>query len=283
MSDLAHDTPAGPVTCRGVTPELAGYFSVQAPAWPTTDDNNPIGEVTVRADTGGWRFISSNYQAPDFRFDDGLGAGNGLVGCLIHTFIAGSEDWIAFHAGAVETDGGLTVLAGDMMAGKSTLAAAMVAIGHRLWCDDRLPVCRGASGFEGMSLALRPKLRQPLPENAPDSFRAFAEERAGPAEGVMRYLLLKRGEAAGYDERLPVRRIVLLERADDAGAPAIGPISLGETVKRLTACTFAPHLGPVGLLERLRAIATASECILLRYDDSFKAASLAQEQWGLGR
>lgn len=283
MPPTAFDTPAGPVACTGITPALLGYFRTQAPHWPETGSSDLIGEVSVLPDSGGWRFSSSCYEAPDFRFDDGLGAGNGLIGCLIHTFVAASGDWIAFHAGAVETDSGLTVLAGDMMAGKSTLTAALVAQGHRLWCDDRLPVYGSGGAFEGMSLALRPKLRRPLAPNAPDWFKAFFEARAGEREGGMQYLVPKYGEAAGFDERLSLRRIVLLERNDAHGKLEETPLPLGQAVKRLSGCTFAPHLGPVGLLERLRAIVENCDCTLLSYSDSFEAARYAHAAWGTGR
>lgn len=283
MSVLAFDTPGGPVTCRGVTPDLRDYFDAQAPRWPVVDARSGAEEITVQTDAGGWRFRSSAYEAPDFRFDDGLGAGNGLIGCLIHTFIAASEDWIAFHAGAVATDDGLTVLTGDMMAGKSTLTAAMAALGHQVWCDDRLPVVQTGAGFDGMSLALRPKLRDPLPGSAPAAFRRFVEDRQGPAEDGMRYLVLKAAEYAGFNARAQVRRIVVLDRAVEHGTPDAVPLPLGQVVKRIAACTFAPHLGPTGLLQRLRAIAESSECIMLSYSDSFDAAAFAHDNWGVGR
>lgn len=283
MADPAFDTPAGPVVCRGMTPRLLSHFRTQAPEWPLSDDRDAIGTVSVVPDEGGWRFRSSGYDAPDFRFEDGLGAGNGLVGCLIHTFVAASDSWMAFHAAAVETEGGLTVLAGDMMAGKSTISAAMVAQGHQLWCDDRLPVSANGQGFDGMSLALRPKLRLPLPPSATVDFETFVRQRSGPDEGSMQYLLLGGVEAAGFGDRLPIRRVVVLERDGDAGAPEVRPLALGEAVKRLAACAFAPHLGPVGLLERLRAIVQSCECLVLSYSDSFEAARFARDTWGTGR
>ncbi|WP_416899521.1 MAG: hypothetical protein ACMVY4_07375 [Minwuia sp.] len=155
MPDIAFATPAGPVEVTGLTPDLLQAFRAQAPDWPEADGGDPIGEVTVAPDPGGWRFVSSNYDAPDFVFDPGLGAGNGLIGCLIHSFVAASPGSIALHAGAVETEDGLTVLAGDMMAGKSTLTLALAALGHRVWCDDRLPVENKDGGFSGTALGLR--------------------------------------------------------------------------------------------------------------------------------
>ncbi|WP_417519932.1 hypothetical protein [Minwuia sp.] len=220
--------------------------------------------------TAAFRFTSPNYETADFEFPRGLVAGNGLIGCLIHTFVAASPDWIALHAGAIEIDGGLTVLLGDNLAGKSTLSVALMALGHRLWCDDRLPVT-GTETFEGMSLALRPKLRIPLPPNAPADFQTFVEVHSGPEEGEMRYLIPKDGDAAGFDARAPVARLVVLNR-QGAGPTEVANAALGETVKRLVGCTFAPHLDPVALLARLRALAEQTACLRLTYSDSFDAA-----------
>jgi hypothetical protein len=282
---LQFATPAGPVDVDNASDQLIASFRAQAPEWLESvgqADGPARGRVTVSDNVGQFRFTSSSYETPEFAFPPGLVAGNGLIGSLIHTFVAASDDWIALHAGAVQTDGGLTVLAGDMMAGKSTLTAALVAQGHRLWCDDRLPVCRTSTGFDGMSLALRPKLRTPLPPNASARFVHFVGDRAGPEESDMKYLLLKKGEAAGFDERLSICRVVVLERDPAAGAPLVERLPLGEAVKRLTACTFAPHLGPVGLLERLRSVVETSECVALRYSDSFDAAEFAHAEWGAG-
>lgn len=290
IENLWFDTPTGPVRTTDIPDSLWKAFLVQAPLWPTAHQG-PCDAVRIHIDQyredpeeAAWAFAfeSPTYDAPRFDFPSGLVAGNGLIGCLIHTFVAASDNWFAFHAGAIETDEGLTVLLGDMMAGKSTLTAALTEKGHRLWCDDRLPVFRHEGGFEGISLGLRPKLRSPLPPNAPATFLAFVQQRAGAGEGDMRYLELKNGEAAGFDQRLPIRRIVVLDRQQSSGDPEMFRLPLGEAVKRLASCTFAPHLGPVGLLERLRTVVEASECLVLRYSDSFTAARWASDRWGRG-
>ncbi len=56
MSVLAFDTPGGPVTCRGVTPDLRDYFDAQAPRWPVVDARSGAEEITVQTDAGGGAF-----------------------------------------------------------------------------------------------------------------------------------------------------------------------------------------------------------------------------------
>lgn len=268
-------TPTGPVRVEGAA-DLMTALRAQAPDWPAASEGPADAPaIRVEAADGGLRFLSDIHETPDFVFQPGLFAGNGLIGCLISTFCARSPDWICLHTGAVEIGGRLTLLVGDMLAGKSTLSVALAALGRRLWCDDRLPVVRTASGFEGVSLALRPKLREPLPPNAPPAFRHFADDRPGAREGEMRYVGLREGEHAPFGVRLPVGRIVLLSRVADAEtAPSLDGVALGETVKRLVPTAFAPHLSPLDRLARLRALAESAPCAELVYGDSFRAAEL---------
>lgn len=270
---LWFESPTGPLRVEGAA-ELMPALRAQAPDWPAGEDG-PADAPLIRVDTaadGSIRFFSEVYDTPGFVFAPGLFAGNGLIGCLISSFCARSPDWICLHAGAVEIGGRLTVLVGDMMAGKSTLSVALAALGRRLWCDDRLPV-EGAGPFYGFSLALRPKLREPLPPNAPDAFRRFADDRPGAQEGEMRYVALRPDERAPFGARLPVGRIVLLSRRDGAET-ALAPAPLGEAVKRLVPTAFAPHLAPLDRLARLRALAENAEVLELAYADSFEAAAL---------
>lgn len=276
---LWFETPTGSVRVAGASP-LMTALRAQAPDWPAADSGPADApEIAVEPAGEGWfRFRAELHDTGDLVFPAGLVGGNGLIGALIHSFCARSPDWICLHAGAVETGGRLTVLVGDMMAGKSTLSVALAALGRRLVTDDRLPVGRTAAGFEGFALALRPKLREPLPLTAPPAFRRFAEERAGAEEGEMRYVVLRPDERAPFGTRLPLGRLMLLSRRDDAGAPALRPVNLGETVKRLVPTAFAAHLPPVERLARLRELAESVDCAELVYADSFAAAELLDRE-----
>lgn len=274
MAGRAFATPEGPVAVQGAPEELIEAFRELAPDWPENAAEGGIGTVSVTAEAAGLRMTSTGYDTPDFLFEPGLGAGNGLAGCLIHTFVAASPDWIALHAAAVEVEGELLVLAGDMMAGKSTLTLALSALGGRIWCDDRLPVRQTAGGHEGMALGLRPKLRWPMPVSAPEAFRGHVAARRGPVEGAMRLIVPRPGEQAAFDARLPVGRLILLDRQDGVGAPAFSALPLGDAVRRLVPCAFAPHLGPAGLLARLRSLVEGASCDLMTYEDTFDAAAL---------
>lgn len=96
----------------------------------------------------------------------------------------------------------------------------------------------------------------------------------------MRLVRLRSGEQAAFGKRLTVGRLVILDRRDGMGTPALTPLPLGEAVKRLVPCTFAPHLGPAGLLGRLRSLVEAASCSRMTYEDTFEAAAmLARKAW----
>lgn len=249
----------------------------QAPHWPEGGSVGASGPVMVRAGTGQdgtVRFTADSYDAPDVVLPPGLLAANGLIGTIIGALVAADPDWICLHAAAVALgpgdEAGLTVLLGDSMAGKSTLAMALAHAGARLWCDDRLPLDRAGRGF---ALGLRPKLRLPLPETAPAPFATFVNAHDSAREGNMVYLALEPGMQAGFAEVLPVRRLVTLQRQTTPQAPVLTASTVGETVKRLVPVTFAPHLEPMARLTRLRELASACTCQHLTYDDSFAAAA----------
>ncbi|MEC9346022.1 MAG: hypothetical protein VYB54_07330 [Pseudomonadota bacterium] len=264
------DSPTGPLRVDAPPATLAAT-AIQAPAWPRLDSAPASAPLITQQDSGDGtvRFRSTAYAVPDFTFAPGLMAGNGLVGALIGSFTVGDPGLLCLHAGAVEQDGRLTVLLGQNMAGKSTLAVALAAAGLRFWCDDRLPVDRDGLAF---ALALRPKLRLPLPTAAPAGFRAFVASRTGTPEADMVYLDLEAERCAGWGERLPLGRLLVLDRQDGAEMRLDG-IATGEVVKALVPLAFAPHMGPLERLQRLRDLAESCPCQRLAYSDSFRAAT----------
>lgn len=258
---------------------LLDLTRAQAPHWPEAEGTDNAAHVTVlTADDGSVRFTASSYDAPDVVLPPGLLAANGLIGTVIGAFVAADPDWICLHAAAVAVgpkgSPGLTVLLGDTMAGKSTLAMALVEAGARLWCDDRLPL---SDDMQGMALGLRPKLRLPLPDSAPASFTAFVEARGAAREGSMVYIAPSEQAQAAFGEVLPVRRLITLARSPQPQAPKLTQGGIAETVKHLVPVTFAPHLDPVTRLARLRQVATACECLHLTYGDSFEAAGFLMQ------
>lgn len=258
---------------------LLDLTRAQAPHWPEAEGaDNAIRVTALTADDDSVRFTASSYDAPDVVLPAGLLAANGLIGTVIGAFVAADPDWLCLHAAAVAISpvdpSGLTVLLGDTMAGKSTLAMALTERGARLWCDDRLPL---SDDLQGLALGLRPKLRLPLPDSAPAAFTAFVEAHGTAREGSMVYLAPSEQMQAAFGEVLPVRRLITLARSPQPQAPKLTQGGIAETVKHLVPVTFAPHLDPVTRLARLREVASACECLHLTYGDSFEAAEFLMQ------
>lgn len=264
--------------------DLLDLTWAQAPDWPEglvaagqsgqAADAETCVSTQVAAD-GSARFSASTYDAPDVVLPAGLLAANGLIGTIIGASVAADPAWICLHAAAVGMpDGGLTVLLGDTMAGKSTLAVALAALGLPLWCDDRLPLSRSGEGF---ALGLRPKLRLPLPDTAPASVRDLVANHGTAREGDMIYLDLTPIGQAAFGDREPVSRLITLNRTPDALAPELTAVPVGSMVKHLVPVTFAPHLVPLTRLQRLRQLAETCTCAQLSYGDSFAAAAFLRD------
>jgi hypothetical protein len=135
-----------------------------------------------------------------------------VLGILLH-----QRDLLVIHASAVSVDGRVAVFAAEKGEGKSTLAAAMHARGHKLVTDDLLPVdltdpnCLLVQpGFP--QLKLMPEAAAQLtddPESLPRLHPDY-DKRATPVSDLV-------------NEQLPLSRIFILETADDDAIETIAP------------------------------------------------------------
>ena len=109
--------------------------------------------------------------------------------------------------------GGLIVFPSTYRAGKSTLIAALAASGVRTHADDLMPLTQG----EGVALGINPRLRRPLPANAPDRLLMFVARHAGPRDRRYQYLDLPAPLLSPHGERRPILRANLLFRGVEIG------------------------------------------------------------------
>jgi hypothetical protein len=126
------------------------------------------------------------------------------LGALLH-----QRGVLVLHASAVEINGGAVAVLADKGDGKSTLAAAFVARGHRLVSDDIVPVQfvgqRSVITHPGFpQLKLYPEAAEQLGDSASDLPRLVAgtEKRA------------RRLQTAFSLEPLPLRALYVLENAE---------------------------------------------------------------------
>lgn len=181
-----------------------------------------------------------------------------------------SRGALPLHAASVDLGGSAVVVAGVSHAGKSTLAAALAARGHRLLAEDASCLQRGVGRWEawpGASfLRLRPDVVADL-----GAERTFAGVPSRPlGDGRVELELVEgRGDGAG----VPVAAVVLPRAAD---APAVEAVPGPEALRDLWAVS---HRLP-DAAERTRVFGALADLIrevpVLRLGRSLDADGL----WG---
>jgi hypothetical protein len=193
---------------------------------------------------------------------------------FIDWFLADHPDMLCLHAGAVEMRDGLVVFPSVGESGKSTLAVALAARGHRFVCDDVLPV--DPVSLEGQGLGIAPLLRKPVPEAA--GVASFAVERPGPGHENWTYVRLRDGEIASFGERRPIAALVLLERQEGV-APSLTPITNAEMLREAILQNFGARREPAMVLDSLARLIEAKGCYRLTYGDVGQAADMLEERF----
>lgn len=195
---------------------------------------------------------------------------------LMNVYQREHNDLMCLHAGAVEFNGALVVLAGTHQAGKSTLVTGLAAAGVRVFCDDVLPI---DTEGRGVAIGFVPRLRLPMADDLSRAFHDFVDARRGLENSRNLYMDLRDEECAPLDARAPVNGVVVLDR-DPAAAPKITPIKKSEALKRLIVRKLAGDVAAVDFVDRLHGIAAGASCFSLRYAACDEAVRLLEGEFG---
>lgn len=200
---------------------------------------NPF-EGRLHRDGSGYAFWASD--AGWFTIDPG----RGVIGCSqaelnlrrelrlfgvplsICAFAAGD---VSLHGAAIEVSGQAILLAGPSGYGKTTLAAAFAAAGHRLLSEDssRCGTAGGPHLFPGPAVArLRPDVADAV---------MIPDARVTDADADRRPLLVP-AEARGDAAAVPLRSILLLR--ESSGPVELRPYDPRDAARDLLALTFVP-------------------------------------------
>ena len=267
-----------PVSVRNAETLLA-QLTVFLGGWPVRRTGEGAGarpdiDVIERPD-GGVTVRVAGPGGNETDCADTFEAANALAGGLIARFVAQSPNRICLHAGAARVGGGLVILLGESLAGKSSVALQLAAAGYRLFGDDRLaleaPAAAGA-GARGVCLGLMPKLRLPLPADCGARFAEFVDGYTELRDDEVAYLKLWDGEAAGFGEAAPVAALVVLDRREE-GPTRLEPESRAAMVQALLGNCFAPHVEAARLVGLLGDIVGGCVCHRIRFASSREAAA----------
>jgi len=280
-------TPGRPVVVELESPgdaaadaELLQALALLLPEWTATPGGE---EPSVRLETEG-RLFRLAYPGVGPQPLEVIGlraAADSLAGALTSSFVQQDPRQLQVHAGAIALPGGLVVLHGVSLSGKSSLAVHAARLGAPLAADDRLAVTVPIEGQpQGIALGLGARLRLPLPPQAGEDFAAFVAERTRRSAGGVAQLELRRpDEQLPAGTRLPIRALVALERRE-SGAIELSPHGAGAALRAFFEDFAAPHLGAEALTRRLHKLVRRVPVHRLAFANSRQAASLLLERFG---
>jgi hypothetical protein len=273
-----------PVRAAGVEPLLA-HLPIFLGGWMLrrVGDGADAATVVVTEDgKGGFTVETRGPGAAVMQFDNELDAANGLAGALVAEYVAARPDMVCLHAGSAQVGGGLCVLVGESLAGKSSVAMQLAATGYRLFGDDRLALRPAAA--VGECLGLHPKLRLPLPDDAGPLLNEFVEAYTEIRSDEAAYLHPWDTEAASFGETAKLTALVALERGAEGDEPAVlEPAPAADIIRALVSNVFAPHMSAEALVTTMTALARDVPGYRLRWTSTRAAARLLADRVKDGR
>lgn len=231
-------------------------------------DGNPFHGRLLRtgstfafwASDGGWFLIDPLEPSITLAGGDGpltLTAEVRLFG-VPATLVAMEQGDVCLHASAVEVAGRAVLLVGPSRHGKTTLAAAFAAVGHRLLTED-MTRCTTSGGtpaaFPGPAVVrLRPDVAESV--HVPGS-------SAVVAEGDRVFVVLE-GPARGSGSPVPLAAILLLREAP--GPARLAPVPVADAIRDLwsQAFTLPSDASHAAVFERVAELATRAPVLDLR-------------------
>ncbi|SMF62966.1 hypothetical protein SAMN06265365_12259 [Tistlia consotensis] len=266
---------------------VAALISACLPGWSLAAERPApdAPDLAVSAVPGGFEVRHDLLPGGCFEAGSPLEAANAVAGAATGAWIRAQPGWVQLHAAGVELAGRLTLLLGASGAGKSTLALEFAAAGRRLFGDDRLAVVLPPAGTadrapEAVALGVGPKLRRPLPAAASAALRRLAEAHTARASETVALVALPAALLARPGERLPVARLVLLERRGGEGGevpPGLAPAEAPAVLRALLPNALAPCLGPVELLAWAQRLVGLLPCLRLGYREGSEAMALLED------
>ncbi len=187
-------------------------------------------------------------------------------------------DQFCLHCAAVEMNGGLVIFPSVKKAGKSTLVIELAMRGHRIFCDDVLPIA--ATSLHGVALGILPRLRLPLPETLSADHLEFVDARSGLSDRYASYINLRDTELVEFGATGPIRAIVLLERQTDPVKTRMVEAGRAPALARLIDQNFARHLSPTKIFEDMLNIVETAQLRRLEFSNVEEAASLIEDEFG---
>jgi hypothetical protein len=266
-SRLSFEGARGSLILNGCA-DLAAIYRRIMPSWPVRRGGGAERAVRVVRMGRDYAITSPLLREPLWA-DTPTSAACASVIEVARSFLTNRPGWLCLHCAAFETGNGLVALVGTNHAGKSTLAARLLAEGARLYCDDMLPL--SPADNRGMALGLSPRLRLPLPPRASTKFRRFVARHLVSHDD--RYGYMHGPTLADHGSMAPVGTLILLERRSD-GPAWLEPVDPVETMRHLVLQNLHRDISAGAATERMYALMAKARCLRLVYSDLEDATAL---------
>lgn len=260
-----------PVTldgCASLLPEL----SLHCAAWPFSVTTHNALAPCLRITRRGKGYIlqregsgSELAYATETRLLGDLGID------LMETAASETADLLLLHCAAVELHGSLAVFPNVNHAGKSLLAASLLARGKQLFADDLLGLTPKGTG---RAFGLPPRLRMPLPE-LPADVGIFIATHTGISDDRYLNMAGSAPEIAPYGEERPLGVFILLDRKAGRRATLL-PVSSTLCLQHVLYQHQMRNTAAV-LFERAKELTDTVPGFLLRYDSVDEALALLEK------
>jgi hypothetical protein len=231
--------------------------------------------ISVRRASQSYRIASPWLSEPVIEHSV-VGAVFSLAAELACAFAEERPGLLCLHCAAVEVNGGLILFPNSENAGKSTLAAGLVARGLRLFADDVLAVSENDQ--HGIALGVAPRLRLPVAHSSGTGFRAFVECHQGPRDKEFLYLNLDPSQLAQHGQTCLIGATVLLDRRRSA-SPTLTPLEKGRALRQLIVQNFAPNGTSLTTINRLFRIIETGACFTFTYSNLQQAVHFLSERF----
>ena len=240
--------------------------------WPwTAEASDAPADITIEETADGLGLRAPALAVADGGYDE-TAAANQLSSVLVSMITRQQPDLFAAHASAVALDGGVIVLPGGTMSGKSTLALQLTRFGARHFGDDQVLLRVGDTAApRAVALGLTPRMRLPMHALAGPDLARFVAARIGMQVGNFATVDLGVDEYAPFAAELPVR-LVALPRVAPGTDWHIAPLARPVAVQTLLEQGRAPHWAKQRWLQAVGAALAQVRVVEIAFDKSDLAA-----------
>ncbi len=232
------------------------------PTWPfrisdSAQEAEPV--ITVRRVKGGYK-VDAPWLDGSIFADTPVCAFSSIVADVVYAWLEANPAALCLHCAAAEFGGRLVVFPNTNKAGKSLLAARLMAENHACYGDDLMALTPEG---EGMCFGVPPRLRLPIPATE-KTVADFAGAHGGKADSRSLYLAPNAPCLAPFGQARPIGAFVMLARKEEGPAELV-PADASDSLQNIVYQNLMRRGGALEVLDRSERLTEEKPCWYLRY------------------